>query len=226
MQPKRRFWGRLVRAEGSELLRLRGTRVGEPGGESARRFRCAALVLLALLASPAVSMAAEPTPDPHPTADAPERTGTPSPDPTPAARDAASTSAAPAPAPAPAASQGPSTSAPSTPVQIAPTTRQPATTAQQPTRPRAKPNANASKQAPAADTPQRGSRQLAPQSRAVPDQIERAVAAAAARAAATAETTREGSRLLLGAFGLLTLVLASGSLLVLLARSEGWGLRT
>ena len=222
MQPKRRFWGRLVRAEGSELLRLRGTRVGEPGGESARRFRCAALVLLALLASPAVSMAAEPTPDPHPTAETPERTGTPSPDPYPSAGGAATTQA-PEPAPTPAPS--PSSSTPSTPAPTTSQATQPSTAGTRSSAPSTR--RTAVEKPDRAQKPLRRSEPVQPAATTfppIPDLLKRAVAAAVAAPAPTPDPN--GSRMLLGGLGLLTLVLASGSLLVLLARSEGWVRRT
>jgi len=57
----------------------------------------------------------------------------------------------------------------------------------------------------------------------VPDLLERAVAAAIAAPVAT----NDGSRLLLGALGLLTLVLASGAFLAFITtRSAGWETRT
>ena len=220
MQRKQRIWGRLVRAEVGQLLRLRGTRVGGPGGESAPRFRGAALVLLALLALPVGSATAAPTPDPHPTAKAPASTGAPAPDPY-ASGSAATTAPAPTPAPAPSTSSGSSTSAPSSPT----VTREPSATTTQASTPAAEPSAGTKKPA-RTNGPRRQVKPVEPVVAGptpVPDVLGRAVAAAIAAPAATSD----GSRLLLGGLGLLTLVLASGSFLVFLAtRGAGWETRT
>ena len=216
MRRKPQFGGRLVRAEDVQLLRPRGTRLGGPGGESARLFRCAALVLLALFASPAgLAAAAGPSPDPHPTAKAPAATGgsSPSPDPTPAARDAAASTPAPSPAPAPAPAPEQPAGVSSQPVQSAPSSPEPATstTAQQTPRAKTKPASSGARKE------QRRTRAVQPASEAtprIPGPLERAAAATVA----VASPSSDGGRLFLGGLALLTLVLASGSMLVLLAR--------
>lgn len=213
MQRKRTIRGRLVRAEVAQLLRRIRTRQGGPGGGVVRRARGVAFLACALLAAQAGAASAAPvqTPDPYPTAttQAPARTPSPSPDPFPTAGGAASQ---PEPEPAPAS---PTSAPPSSTVSTAPST--PVTRGTSASSPRERSVKSNTVEKNAAPPRARPLDPVAAASPPVPDRIQRAVTAALAVAVAPGDD--DGSGLLLGGLGLITLVLASSGFLVLLARA-------
>lgn len=206
MQRSDESWGRLVRAEFEQLLRLRTRRLVGLGGSSApairpllvgRRIVFLLLLLTALAGTRAGAAVAQPAPDPHPSATKSPRA--PSPDPAP---DRAPTRTAPDPVtPDAAASVTPPTSSSSfeprvtTPAPTPPprvTTTSTAEQKKRATRPGRQPEAVA-----AAGTQ---NRERVPLVAVVTDPA-------------------NGRKLLLGGLGLLALALASGSLLFFVTRT-------
>jgi hypothetical protein len=211
MQRSDESWGRLVRAEFAQLLRLRTRRLVGPGGSSAasirpllvgRRAVFVLLLLTALAGARAGAAVAQPAPDPHPSAT--KSPQAPSPDPAP---DAAPTRTAPA-------RVTPDAAAPVTP-STSSSSFEPRVTAPAPTPP------------PSVTPPRVTTTSTAEQKKraARPGRQPDAVAAAGTQnrervpLVAAVTDPANGRKLLLGGLGLLALALASGSLLFFVTRT-------
>lgn len=207
MQRSDESWGRLVRAEFEQPLRLRTLRLVGPGGPSApairpllvvRRTVFLLLVLTALAGTRADAAVAQPAPDPHPSAT--KSPQAPSPDPAP---DRAPTRTAPAPV-------TPDAAAPVTPPTSS-SSFEPRVTAPAPTAPAPSVTTTST-----AGQKKRGTR---------PGRQPEAVAAAGTQnrervpLVAAVTDPANGRELLLGGLGLLALALASGSLLFFVTRT-------
>ena len=214
MQRSRRVWGRLVRAEYGQILRLRSRPLVGPGGPNVpslpgpRLVRRAVFLLLlmgVLVGAQARAAVAQPAPDPHPTSR--ESPKAPAPDPAP---DPAPTRTAPSQVTPDAAAS--STSSSSSSVQPRTTTPAPTSTPTfKPPRTTTTPKTRAS----TAEQKTRATRPGRPETVAAAGKRNRQrvplVAAVTDRA--------NGRELLLGGLGLLALALASGSLLFLVSRT-------